>query len=147
MVDAAVALGVLLNLVAFETIGLTAGGMVVPGYLALFWDQPSRVAATFGLAFLTWVFVTGALRRWILLYGRRRYAAVLVVGMLFNWALTAAAPSLSPAVGDLRGIGFLLPGLIANEMERQGVLTTAAVTIGIAAVVRLLLAVAISLGA
>ena len=46
MVERAVGIGVLLNLLVYEGIGLTAGGMVAPGYLALFLDQPLRVGAT-----------------------------------------------------------------------------------------------------
>lgn len=139
MVEAAVALGVLLNVLLFETVGLSAGGMVVPGYLALFWDQPQRVGTTFGLAVVTWLVVTRGVRRWIVLYGRRRYAAMIVIGMGLSVAVNRFLPAFAPTVGDWRAIGFLLPGLMANEMEQQGVFTTLLVTAGLTAVVRLVL--------
>ena len=40
---------------------------------------------------------------------------------------------------DLRTIGFVIPGLIANWMERQGVVQTACVMTTTAVLVRLLL--------
>ena len=40
---------------------------------------------------------------------------------------------------DLRTIGYVLPGLIANWMERQGVISTLCVMITTAVLVRLLL--------
>lgn len=139
MVERAVGIGVLLNLFLYEGAGLTAGGMVVPGYIALFLDQPLRVAATLLLAVVTWLVVARGLGRVMILFGRRRYGAMLVVGLLGTWALARFAPYLNAAGADLRAIGYIVPGLLANEMERQGVLATLAVTAGLAVVTRLLL--------
>src|SRR5690606_1252644 len=63
MVERAVGIGVLLNLLVYEGIGLTAGGMVAPGYLALFLDQPLRVGATLLVATATWLAVAHGLGR------------------------------------------------------------------------------------
>src|SRR5690606_23592612 len=104
VIETAVGLGVLLNLILFETIGLSAGGMVVPGYLALFWDQPMRIVSTFVLAVVTWILVARVLRRWILLYGRRRYAAMILVGMGLTWLVNTTAPSLLAYTTDWRAV-------------------------------------------
>ncbi|BAS26298.1 poly-gamma-glutamate biosynthesis protein PgsC [Limnochorda pilosa] len=139
MVESAVAVGVLLNLLLYEGVGLTAGGMVVPGYLALFLDQPLRVAATLLLAVVTWLVVARGLGRMTILFGRRRYGAMLVVGILGTWALARLAPHVAVAGADVRAIGYIVPGLLANEMERQGVLTTLAATAALAVITRLIL--------
>ncbi|NMA70871.1 MAG: poly-gamma-glutamate biosynthesis protein PgsC, partial [Firmicutes bacterium] len=94
MVERAVGIGVLLNLLVYEGIGLTAGGMVAPGYLALFLDQPLRVGATLLVATATWLAVAYGLGRVVILFGRRRYGAMLVVGMVGSWALARLAPHL-----------------------------------------------------
>lgn len=142
MVGTAVSLGVVLNVLLYEVIGLSAGGMVVPGYLALLWDQPARLVSTFILAVVTWALVTQVVRRWVLLYGRRRYAAMLLVGMVGTWLLDGLTGHLPWRATDLRAIGFIVPGLIANEMELQGVGATIVVTAGLAALVRLILLLA-----
>ncbi|MFO7255450.1 poly-gamma-glutamate biosynthesis protein PgsC [Limnochorda sp.] len=139
MVERAVGIGVLLNLLVYEGIGLTAGGMVAPGYLALFLDQPLRVGATLLVATATWLAVAYGLGRVVILFGRRRYGAMLVVGMVGSWALARLAPHLAAAGADIRAIGYIVPGLLANEMERQGALPTLAVTLGLAVLTRLAL--------
>lgn len=113
--------------------------MVVPGYVALFLDQPLRVAATLLLATVTWLVVSKVLGRVMILFGRRRYGAMLVVGMLGTWALAGLAPHLAVSGADVRAIGHIVPGLLANEMERQGVVATLTVTLALAVVTRLIL--------
>jgi len=139
MVETAIALGLVLSLIFSETLGLAAGGMVVPGYLALMIHEPFRIAGTLVCALLT----LGALKllsRYMLIYGRRR----IVVAVLLGFAFGALSRDLlliryhgTPL--DLRTIGFVIPGLIANWMERQGVIQTLSVMISTAVLVRLFL--------
>lgn len=144
LIEASVGLSVALNVLAVELIGFSAGGVVVPGYLALYLDQPVRLLATFAAAFVTLGAVSG-LSRVTVLYGRRRFAAMLLLGFLVNagmsWLLTAVASTAPTGAGlpDLRAIGYLVPGLLANEMSRQGVLVTVAMTLIVTIAIRLLL--------
>ena len=50
MVEQAIGLGLAISLVFSETLGLAAGGMVVPGYLALMIHEPMRIAGTVATA-------------------------------------------------------------------------------------------------
>ncbi|HEY8495504.1 MAG TPA: poly-gamma-glutamate biosynthesis protein PgsC [Limnochordales bacterium] len=140
MIEFAVGLGIALNLLSYELLGLTAGGMVVPGYLALFLDRPGRIAATFTAAVVTLAAVR-LLSRYIILYGRRKYAAMILAGFLINFMLAEAlvwiGPWFGPAGGELRVIGFIVPGLLANEMHEQGVVSTMAIALLCAVIVRL----------
>lgn len=127
-------LGLLLSLAFIALTGLHPGGVIVPSYLVLFLDQPLRLAATLVAALLT----LGCYRlaeRHLILYGTRRFVFMILVAA--SWTLlgqrvlpSAAAPSL-----EFQVIGWIIPGLIANTCERQGVLLTAAslVTVTIAA--------------
>lgn len=144
--DIALALGLVVNLVSTELLGLPSGGFVVPGYLALFLNQPLRVLATFAVALITWAFVRFVLARVMLLYGRRRFALTLLAGFIISCGAERAlllAPGLS---GELRSIGHLIPGLLAAGMLAEGVLPTMAAALGGAAIVRLLLAALGALG-
>jgi poly-gamma-glutamate biosynthesis protein PgsC/CapC len=138
--DLAIGLGIVVNLVAMEVFGLASGGFVVPGYLALFLNRPLRVLATYALAILTWALVRFVLSRIMLLYGRRRFAVTLLTGFVVGYAAQRAAGSLAGLPGDLRSIGYLIPGLLAAGMLGDGVVSTCAVSLGGAAIVRLLLA-------
>src|SRR5690606_26059021 len=122
VIEFAVGLGIALNLLSYELLGLTAGGMVVPGYLALFLDRPGRIAATFTAAVVTLAAVR-LLSRYIILYGRRKYAAMILAGFLINFMLAEAlvwiGPWFGPAGGELRVIGFIEPGLLGHGSARR----------------------------
>jgi len=127
------------GLLAGELLGVTAAGLVVPGYLALHLDQPARLAATSALAVATWAAVRFGLARLVVLYGRRRLAAAVLVGLVLNLLAERLLLALPPQPLDARVIGHIVPGLIAGEALGQGLVRTLAATLLVAAVVRLLL--------
>ena len=55
--EIAIGLGVLLSLLLVETMGVTAGGLIVPGYIALYLHEPSMVIITFTIALITFFFI------------------------------------------------------------------------------------------
>lgn len=139
MVELAIALGIAVSLLVTEVVGVSAAGLVVPGYLALHFDQPGRLVATFGVALATWALVKFGLARLVVLYGRRRLAVAVLAGFLLNVLLDRVLLALPAQPVDARVIGYIVPGLIANEAFSQGVVPTVAVTLLVAVVVRLLL--------
>ena len=123
MITLSIGIGLVVGFVLSELTGLSAGGLVVPGYLALYLDQPVRVASTIVVALLTYSIVL-LLSRIMLLYGRRRFMASVLIGFGLTW-LTAMLPGQIPfARADLQAIGHIIPGLIANEAAKCGVLRT-----------------------
>ncbi len=139
MVETAIGLGLVISLIFSETLGLAAGGMVVPGYLALMIHEPLRILGTIVCALLT-LGLLKLLSRYTLIYGRRRIVVAILIGFVFG-ALSRDFLLLHPrgAPIDMRTIGFVIPGLIANWMERQGVIQTLCVMTTTAVLVRLLL--------
>jgi poly-gamma-glutamate biosynthesis protein PgsC/CapC len=140
VVELAIALGIAVSLLVSEVVGVSAAGLVVPGYLALHLDQPARLAATFAVALATWALVRFGLSRLVVLYGRRRLAVAVLAGFLLNVLAERLLLALPAQPVDARVIGYIVPGLIASEAVSQGVVPTFAVTILVAVVVRLLLA-------
>lgn len=139
MVELAIALGIAVSLLITEVVGVSAAGLVVPGYLALHFDQPGRLAATFSVALATWALVRFGFARLVVLYGRRRLAVAVLAGFLLNVLFDRVLLAVPPQPVDARVIGYIVPGLIANEAFSQGVVPTVAVTLLVAVVVRLLL--------
>lgn len=139
MVEQAIGLGLVFSLIFSETLGLAAGGMVVPGYLALLVHEPLRILGTILVSLAT----LGGLKlisRYALVYGRRR----IVVSVLLGFVLGALSRNLlvfhlGGIPIELQTIGYVIPGLIANWMERQGVLQTICVMTTTAVLVRLML--------
>lgn len=139
MVELALGIGITLNLLLTEIIGLGSAGLVVPGYLALYLNQPGRLLATWLVAGVTAVIVRFGIGRIIVLYGRRRFGVTVLAGFLMNATLSASLGFLPPEPVDLRAIGFIVPGLIANLILVQGFWSTLGLTFLVAALTRLLL--------
>lgn len=118
-------IGIVLSLLFIELTGLSPGGIITPAYFALFvYDAPLRILLTFIIAVLSFA-IMRLLSRYAIIYGKRRYIMYLLCGMaikaLFSLpqlAGLAGLPSLSLS------IGFLIPGLIGHDMERQGIFPT-----------------------
>jgi poly-gamma-glutamate biosynthesis protein PgsC/CapC len=138
MILSAFGLGIFIGFLFFELTGLTAGGIVVPGYLALFVQQPGRIGVTVLLALIA-AGLVHLLQQRLIIFGRRRF----LLAILFGFVLRLGADSLQwvlPETGmDLQAIGYIIPGLIANEFLRQGVLKTFAGMAVVSAVVYFLL--------
>lgn len=139
MVEQAIGLGLVISLIFSETLGLAAGGMVVPGYLALMIHEPMRIVGTIAVALVTLATIK-LLSRYTLIYGRRRIVISVLIGFVFG-ALSRDLLifKFHGLPLDLRTIGFVIPGLIANWMETQGVIPTLCVMTTTAVLVRLLL--------
>jgi poly-gamma-glutamate biosynthesis protein PgsC/CapC len=139
MVELALGLGIVLNLLFTEVLGIWSGGLVVPGYLALHLTQPARLLATIAVGGLTFAAVRYGFMRLVVLYGRRRFGVVILTGFVLHGIYTLALSS-APAPADLRVVGYIVPGLIANTSLSQGFWATVGTTLTLAVMVRLLLA-------
>ncbi len=128
--------GVLAALLIDEATGITPGGIIVPGYLALAWGDPWRIAATFAAALAT-VLIVSYMQRFVFIYGRRRFAYSVVTGIAIKQGLLAILPRMSLFSYGLLILGFVIPGLLAENCLRQGVVRTMAAAILAAAVTRL----------
>lgn len=122
----ALTIGVTLSLLFSEFFGYLPGGLVVPGYLALSWKYPYSLLTVFIVSLLTFCIVRFVLERLIILYGRRKFAAMLLAGIGFSVGLNFCIPLLPMTVPPLTGVGVIVPGLIANCYQKQGFLTTTA---------------------
>ena len=120
-----------------ETVGVTAGGLIVPGYIAFNLHDPLRVMGTMGVSLLVFLIVKGLSIK-ILIYGKRRLAFCLLLGFLLGY-LSKLYLYFPEDNVNLAAIGNIIPGLIANWMERQGVMRTISVVIITASIIQLLM--------
>ncbi len=137
-----VGIGLAVSLLFSELFGIAAGGMIVPGYLALSLTKPLDVILTVAAGFATFAIVH-ALSQYIVVYGRRRTVLMILVGYLVGMIVRTALPSTMAVLGtsDVHVIGFIIPGLIAIWLDRQGVVETVAAMTTASVVVRLMLVV------
>ncbi len=112
-------IGVLVSLVYFELTGFSPSGLVVPGYIALCLSTPQRVVYTLAVVFLTFG-LAKALSCVIIMYGRRRFALVIVLSYVIHHIILAFGFfTYNPGI-----VGVLVPGIMAQEFEKQGVVNS-----------------------
>ncbi|EWG09938.1 MULTISPECIES: poly-gamma-glutamate biosynthesis protein PgsC [Bacillaceae] len=116
----ALVLGVTLSLIFTEKTGVLPAGLVVPGYLALVFNQPVFMIVVLLISILTYLIVTHGIGRWVILYGRRKFAAMLITGICLKLILDYFYPVMPFEIFEFRGIGVIVPGLIANTIQKQG---------------------------
>lgn len=118
-------IGLLLSLVFTGLTGIYPGGIIVPSYLVLFVNQPERIVGTLIAAVLT-LAVYRIASKYLILFGRRRFVFLILTGAAWALPWLAVFPSLFPMSIEFRVIGWVIPGLIANHYDRQGVMNTTA---------------------
>ncbi len=125
-VPLAVLVGAIVSWALQANHSLRAGGFIGVAYLAMLSATWWQVAFLFCVAIVTWFFVTKVVARVIILFGRRKFSAMLLVGSLLSWfTLSVAIAALGledRAFSNLASVALtplFLPGLLANDMERS----------------------------
>lgn len=99
--------GILLGLIWKRRTGWNCGGIITPGLLALY--PPERIAMCL-LAGLVLAPVVEAVSRRLDLWGTERTGCAMILALLMREVLP--------------GAGFVVPGLIACDVNRQGIAMT-----------------------
>jgi len=137
VLTAALTIGIVVSLMLAEVIGLSAGGIIVPGYVALLLDRPTALAGFLLVAAASYGIVR-ALGMVLMLYGNRRFAVAVLAGLTLSAGAQWASLS-APLYVEWVGLGLIVPGLLAHQFDRQGVLPTLAMLAIAAPLVRLIL--------
>jgi gamma-polyglutamate biosynthesis protein CapC len=136
-----IGIGLIVGLLFVEFIGLYAGGMVVPGYLALDMHSPGNIILTLVDAIIIYA-IMQFLSRFLIIYGRRRVALIVLIAFLLGVSMRDLFSSwvMVRSIGHVYTvIGYIIPGLIALAIERQGLIETITSLISASVIVRLIL--------
>ena len=107
MYNQIILLGVVVSMIFTEITGLSAG-LIVPGYLVLALHSPGRIVTTLIMASVS-VLLCRLASQWLILFGRRRFAFLILLTFVLNCVLSAWR--LLP----FSVIGILMPGILARE--------------------------------
>lgn len=145
ILSVAIGVGLAVSLIFSELFGLAAGGMVVPGYFALFLHRPLDILVTVAAALATYL-VVQLLGTFVIIYGKRRTVLMILTGYLIGMFVDylaieelAILRTTRLAGADFSVIGFIIPGLIAIWFDRQGVVETLSALATASVVIRLIL--------
>jgi poly-gamma-glutamate biosynthesis protein PgsC/CapC len=127
----ALAIGLLFALGCYLVTNLSPGGMITPAWLALTlvtdWRRVGLIAA---VTALTWI-GTLLIRKAVILYGKRLFAAVVLLGVFLQMTLSLYLLKEYPLLFSHQTLGFIVPGLIAYQLVRQPVLATVSATVAV----------------
>lgn len=134
----AIIIGLALSLLAEIKLGISPGGLVVPSYIALVLDRPAVVLNIFLVSLLTYAIIRFIVCRFILVYGKRRFVACVMIALMLKFLLSLLYPAIPFSVLSFSGIGVVASGILANCYFRQGVVVTASATMAASALTFLL---------
>lgn len=117
-----IVIGILVSLFVFEITRFSPGGIITAGYLALYIHRFDFIGATLGVSLLTWCVIQG-LKKYMVLYGKRLFSVYLLIGLLISQGIPVLLDISFDQI-EFITIGYLLPGLIAKDADRQGWLPT-----------------------
>ncbi|WP_037605553.1 poly-gamma-glutamate biosynthesis protein PgsC/CapC [Streptacidiphilus rugosus] len=142
-----IALGLVFSLICYLTTNLSPGGMITPGWLALtLVTDIQRAGLVVGVTLLTYLGTIG-LQRAVILYGKRLFAAVVLIAVVLQMTVMFALQAQFPLLYTSQTLGFIVPGLIAYQLVRQPKAATAIATGAVTLATYVVLAAGLLLGA
>ena len=138
-------IGLLAAVLFTELTDIYPGGIIVPAYCALYIDQPLRILVTVGVALLSLVCYK-VMARYFLLFGKRRFVMLVLWGGFWTQMWFVLQPQMFPDALGLQAIGWIIPGLLANNLERQKFIPTLASLFTVAVVTYFLVRIWAALG-
>src|SRR5690606_11542538 len=88
-------IGIAVSLILFQLVGLSAGGVIAPGYVALVLDRPGILVTIALCALVTWGMVA-LLSRVLFLYGTRRFGVTILIALILTTGVQAHRGGLGP---------------------------------------------------
>jgi poly-gamma-glutamate biosynthesis protein PgsC/CapC len=140
------AIGLVLSLLCYLTTNLSPGGMITPGWLALTVVEDYRRAAIIVLMTALTYGGTRLLQRVVILYGKRLFAAVVLLGVVLQVSFLVFLQADFPLLFVHQTLGFVVPGLIAYQLVRQRPAPTLLATGGVSLISYAVLASGVLIG-
>lgn len=118
-----VLLGVIVSIIFFEITDISPGGIIVPGLMVLYIQEPERMVYTVIVAVITY-YVVKFLSKYLIIFGKRRFVVMIFVSILINFILDMILGFTSANMINISIIGYTIAGLIANDIHKQGLRRT-----------------------
>lgn len=128
-------LGVLVAIIFYELTDITPGGIIVPGLMVAYINQPLRMIYTVVVAIVAFLLVKLFSRRF-LIFGKHRFVLLILVSLILNVLVNLFLGLFMDnlTLASLSIVGYTVAGIMANNMYKQGVVRTVsslAITVGV----------------
>ncbi|BBA52373.1 poly-gamma-glutamate biosynthesis protein PgsC [Fusobacterium varium] len=119
--------GIILSIIFYEITEISPGGLIVPAYVAFYINDPQRIAITIIAGILTFLIVK-FISDHTIIYGRRKFAMCImisfVIRLLVKYFNIYIVNEYEVYILGGSIIGVIIPGIIAQEIDRHGVIRT-----------------------
>jgi len=118
------AIGMLFGMFYYQRTGWACGGIITPGIVAIYIASPDKLAVSLAAALVTWALLELLVRRFSL-YGRQRLASAMLIALALRYPLVSVLGESS------LWLGWVVPGLMGADMQRQGLVPTLAAVVAV----------------
>lgn len=119
--------GIILSIIFYEITEISPGGLIVPAYIAFYINDPQRISITIVAGILTFL-VVKLISNHTIIYGRRKFALCIMISFIIRLIVkyfniyVVNEYEIYILGGSI--IGVIIPGIIAHEMDKHGVVKT-----------------------
>lgn len=117
----------LLGMFYYHRTGWACGGIITPGIVAIYIANPDKLAVSLAAALVTWGLLELLVRQFNL-YGRQRLASAMLIALALRYPLVSVLGEAS------LWLGWVVPGLVGADIQRQGLLPTLTAVVAVSAV-------------
>lgn len=119
--------GIILSIIFYEITEISPGGLIVPAYIAFYINDPQRISITIVAGILTFL-VVKLISNHTIIYGKRKFALCIMISFIIRLIVkyfniyVVNEYEIYILGGSI--IGVIIPGIIAQEMDKHGVVKT-----------------------
>lgn len=121
------AIGILLGMLYYHKTGWVCGGIITPGVIAIYIGDPDKVLVSMAAGLVTWI-VLKFLVHFTGIYGRQRLAAAMLIALALRYPLVSVWGETS------LWLGWVVPGLMGADIQRQGLVITLSAVVAVSVV-------------
>ncbi|BCJ64901.1 poly-gamma-glutamate biosynthesis protein PgsC/CapC [Polymorphospora rubra] len=134
LATACLGIGLVFALLCYLTTNLSPGGMITPGWIALaLIEDPLQAVVIVVMTVVTYL-LTRVMQRYVILYGKRLFAAIVLLGVFLQLTLFVIVQRDFPLLFSHQTLGFVAPGLITYQLVRQPPKATILATLMVTAI-------------
>ena len=127
MINEIMILGIILSIVFYEITEISPGGLIVPVYFALYLNNPTKIFFTIFISIITYLLLK-FLSNHAIIYGRRRFTLCIILSFLIKTLLKYFNLHIlhdnEIYLFNIAIVGIIIPGILAQEMDRNGIIKT-----------------------
>ena len=117
----------LLGMFYYQRTGWACGGIITPGIVAIYIANPDKLAVSLAAGLVTWVLLELLVRQFSL-YGRQRLASAMLIALALRYPLVSVLGESS------LWLGWVVPGLVGADIQRQGLVPTLTAVVAVSVV-------------